>query len=128
MAVDNSRSAAKLFSKDEARRIAANVVKLPELVRTFTRAVQRILDRDLSRQIHLAAAYRHHDLSERPPSAILHSTRVISQPWTVAHLSPPTAWIEKVRSFLLQAREEDHAARLGGIDRVILGPLVVFPE
>jgi len=115
------------MTRRDGSRDAAKIAKLPELVRTFIRAVQRTLDRDLSRQIHLAAAYRHHDLLERPPSAILHSTRVISQPWTVAHLSP-TAWIEKVRSFLLQVREKDHAAPLGGIDRVILGPLVVFPE
>ena len=49
-----------------ARRIAANIAKLPELVRTFTRAVQRLLDRDLSRQIHLAAAYRQVQSFTRP--------------------------------------------------------------
>jgi hypothetical protein len=36
--------------------------------------------------------------------------------------------IEKVRSFLLQIREKDHAAPLGGIVRVIVSPLVVFPK
>ena len=36
--------------------------------------------------------------------------------------------IEKVRSFLLQIREKDHAAPLGGIVRVILSPLVIFPK
>jgi hypothetical protein len=36
--------------------------------------------------------------------------------------------IEKVRSFLLQIREKDHAAPLGGIVRVIRSPPVVFPK
>jgi hypothetical protein len=36
--------------------------------------------------------------------------------------------IQKVRSFLLQIREKDHAAPLGGIVSVILSPLVVFPK
>jgi hypothetical protein len=36
--------------------------------------------------------------------------------------------IEKVRSFLLQVREKDHAAPVGGIVRVILSPFVVFPK
>src|SRR5215471_21169002 len=35
---------------------------------------------------------------------------------------------EKVRFFLLQIREKDYAAPLGGIVRVILSPLVVFPK
>ena len=36
--------------------------------------------------------------------------------------------IEKVSFFLLQIREKDHAAPLGGIVRVILNLLVVFPK
>jgi hypothetical protein len=36
--------------------------------------------------------------------------------------------IEKVLSFLLQIREKDHAAPLGGIVRVTFSPLVVFPK
>jgi hypothetical protein len=36
--------------------------------------------------------------------------------------------IEKVRSFLLQVREKDHAAPVGGIVSVILSPLIVFPK
>jgi hypothetical protein len=36
--------------------------------------------------------------------------------------------IEKVRSFLLQIREKDQAALLGGIVRVILSPHIVFPK
>jgi hypothetical protein len=35
--------------------------------------------------------------------------------------------IEKVGSFLLQVPEKDHAAH-GGIGRMLLSPLVVFPK
>jgi hypothetical protein len=60
---------------------------------------------------------------------IPHPTRVIQPAVDGCPLVAANSMeIEKVRSFLLQIREEDHAAPLGGIIRVIVSPLVVFSK
>jgi hypothetical protein len=60
---------------------------------------------------------------------IPHPTRVIQPAVDDCPLVAANSMeIEKVRSFLLQIREEDHAASLGGIIRVIVSPLVVFSK
>src|SRR5262249_16335221 len=60
---------------------------------------------------------------------ILHPTGVIKPAVDGCPLVAANSMeIEKVRSFLLQIREKDDAAPLGGIVRAILSPLVVFPK
>ncbi len=60
---------------------------------------------------------------------IFHSTCVIKPAVDGCPLVAANSMeIEKVRSFLLQIREKDHAAALGGVVSVILSPLVVFPK
>src|SRR5262249_41086429 len=60
---------------------------------------------------------------------ILHPPRVMKPAVDGCQLVAANSMeIEKVRSFLLQIREKDDAAPLGGIVRAILSPLVVFPK
>ena len=62
-------------------------------------------------------------------SLIFHPTCVIKPAVDGCPLVATTSMeIQKVRSLLLQIREKDHAAPLGGIVRVILCPFVVFPK
>src|SRR6516162_8155623 len=78
------------------------------------------------------AASRRPGLSERRSThsgLIFHPTCVIKPAADGCPLVAANSMeIEKVRSFLLQIREKDHAAPLGGIVRVSLSPLVVFPK
>src|SRR5205814_3084572 len=74
-------------------------------------------------------ASRRPGLSETRFRLIVHPTCVIKPAVDGCPLVAANSMeIEKVRSFLLQIREKDHAAPLGGIVRVIRSPPVVFPK
>jgi hypothetical protein len=80
----------------------------------------------LTVKVAIAALYIRVDPS---PHLIFHPTCVTKPavnglPLAVAN----SVEVEKVRSFLLQVCEKDHAGKLGGIVRVILSPFVVFPK
>ena len=75
------------------------------------------------------AASRRPGLSETRFRLIVHPTCVIKPAVDGCPLVAANSMeIEKVRSFLLQVREKDHAAPVGGIVSVILSPLIVFPK